>query len=410
MEERPSYKWLLLALLWVAFFLQQGTRQIYNATLPCLLEDFHVTKTQIGVVGSVFTLVYGLFTPFSGWFTDYLSRKWVVVGGVLLFSLGIFCSSFVSGVGLLVVTYGVMTACGQASYYPAACSLLGQVHAKTRATALSIHQTALYAGIVLCSLAAGLLAGASNGGWRTAFLVFGVLGIVGAIAIAFSLRDTPQPVMRTVAVKRALLTSEGVAILPALFLAAAFGMHVYVDCGFKTWGPLYLTDLGLPLRSAAFHSVFWHYLGAFLGVLVGSRLADHLAPRIPAIRFAVGVAGMLLAAPFLWMIGHAPTGFLVLAAMFGFGLFRGVYDSNCFAALFDVVSPARRARATGLMLCCGFVFGSSAPAVLGLIADRAGSTAPALASLAFFYGFGGFLVLVALLSFRHYVKREVAHA
>ena len=55
-----SYKWWLLAFLFVTFFLEQGTRQIYNAALPQIRTDFlanGVTDTQLGLVGTVFSAV-----------------------------------------------------------------------------------------------------------------------------------------------------------------------------------------------------------------------------------------------------------------------------------------------------------------------------------------------------------------
>jgi hypothetical protein len=58
-----SYKWWLLAFLFVTFFLEQASRQIYNAALPQIKADFAafgVTNTQLGVVGTVFGAVFGL--------------------------------------------------------------------------------------------------------------------------------------------------------------------------------------------------------------------------------------------------------------------------------------------------------------------------------------------------------------
>lgn len=80
--------------------------------------------------------------------------------------------------------------------------------------------------------------------------------------------------------------------------------------------------------------------------------------------------------------------------MFLFGIFRGVYDSNLFASLFDVVAPRYRASASGLMLCFAFIIGSTAPAVLGWMRDEFGM-ASGIASLAAFYFAGGLIILLA---------------
>ena len=95
-----NYKWILLALLSATYFLAQGSRQIFNAVLPQIKADFAgagITDAQLGLVGSAFTLVFGLAIPFGGVFADFFSRKWMIVLGTLLFSVGIFTSGLVSG-------------------------------------------------------------------------------------------------------------------------------------------------------------------------------------------------------------------------------------------------------------------------------------------------------------------------
>jgi len=85
-----------------------------------------------------------------------------------------------------------------------------------------------------------------------------------------------------------------------------------------------------------------------------------------------------------------------------FGFFRGVYDSNLFASLYDVVEPRLRASATGLMLSFAFVVGSVAPVIMGWMKSRVGLAA-GLSSLAGFYLFGAVCILVAVLFF---LKRD----
>ena len=92
MKARLDYRWGLLALLSATYFLAQGTRQIYNAVLPQIKADFAASgldDLQLGLVGSAFTLAFGLVIPFAGTLADFLRRKWIVVAGTLLFSVGI---------------------------------------------------------------------------------------------------------------------------------------------------------------------------------------------------------------------------------------------------------------------------------------------------------------------------------
>ena len=114
--KRIDYKWKALALLWVAFFLQQGTRQIFGATLTSIQGAFGVDAKGIGIVVTVFTFIYGLSVPFAGLTADLFNRKWMVVSGVFVFCLGIFASGFASCVWMLLVTYGVLNGFGQSFY------------------------------------------------------------------------------------------------------------------------------------------------------------------------------------------------------------------------------------------------------------------------------------------------------
>ena len=127
-----NYKWRALTLLWVAFFLQQGTRQIFGATLTSIQGALGASAAQIGVVVTVFTFVYGLSVPFAGMAADLLNRKWMVVSGVFVFCFGIFASGFAASLGLLLVTYGLLNGFGQSFYYPSATSIIGELHKETR--------------------------------------------------------------------------------------------------------------------------------------------------------------------------------------------------------------------------------------------------------------------------------------
>lgn len=395
------YKWFLLAFLWCAFFLHQGSRQLYNVIIPQIQDFLGVDSVKMGIAGTVFTLAYGLCAPMSGVASDMLRRKWMVVFGLLIFCSGIFFSGLASSIVLIVLFYGLLNGLGQAFYYPAACSLLSQLHEKTRATALAIHQTACYAGIVICSCASGYLGELSAvdgvAGWRLPFLIFGSFGIVLAIILAFCMRDTKPHIRSSKEPERASFKAAFFVMLKkpsAILLAFAFGAMVYVDVGFKTWMPTFLQEhFKMDSATAAFNAVVWHYAGAFIGVLLGSRVADKFVKKRKKIRFEANIMGLFCAAPFIYLMANTNVEFVCFVSLFFFGLFRGVYDSNLFASLFDVVPPRYRASASGLMLGIAFVFGSTAPIVLGWLRDNF-SMALGIASLSGFYLLGAFLILI----------------
>ena len=150
------------------------------------------------------------------------------------------------------------------------------------------------------------------------------------------------------------------------------------------------------MRWAGFHAVVWHYVGAIVGVLVGSRIGDRFVKRRPGIRLELGIAGLGLAIPFIVWMALSPSFGLCCAAMFGFGLFRGVYDSNFMASFFDVVNPRYHASGVGIMMCIAFLFGSLSSTVLPWIAQELnGNMSYSMVSLAGFYLVGGVIILLA---------------
>ena len=408
-----NYKWRALTLLWVAFFLQQGTRQIFGATLTSIQGSLGASAAAIGAVATVFTFAYGLSVPFAGAAADLFNRKWMVVSGVFVFCLGIFASGFVASLGFLVVSYGILNGFGQSFYYPSATSIIGELHKETRATALSILQMGLYAGIIGVSAASGWLAESGAEGWRVPFKVFGGIGILWAVVLAFGLRGnssdridkidriskTDNPVNPVNPVQNKQTLNEAFKVFvgntSALLLAGGLGMMIYVDVGFKTWMPTHLSEsFGVAKGSAALNAVLWHYIGAFVGVTLGGRISDKLAKTRPSVRMETNIAGLALAVPFIVWMAYAPSLLSCGAAMALFGVFRGVYDSNLMASLFDIIPQRYHASVAGIMLSCAFVFGSTSPVVLGLVKDAFSSTA-ALASLAAFYLAGAALIAVA---------------
>lgn len=409
MEKSSSknYKWILLVLLSATYFLAQGARQIFNSVLPQIKADFAgagVTDTQLGLVGSAFTLVFGIAIPFGGVLADFFSRKWMVVVGTFLFAVGIFTSGLASGVGLLIVAYGVVNAAGQALLPPSNSSLIGQFHVETRATAFSIYQIVFYVGIVVCSCVSGWLSGLGDGGWRKAFFLFGAISAAWAFVLAFLLRDAPQVKGDGEEDKASIREALGAFLgkPSALLLMTGLGFYFYAKYGFNTWIINYLQREfpSMTAASASFHGVFWFYLGAVVGVFAGGRVSDRFAVALgrPQTRFDVNAAGLALCIPGLLLSAFAPTAALCIVGTALFGFATGVYDSNIYASLFEVVKPRYRAAAVGVFGCGGSVIGASGPAVLGWM-NAHFSMSAGIASLSVFALAGAAAIVVARVFF-----------
>ena len=379
-SHEEMYKWMLLALLWVAYFIHQGSRQIYPSILPQIKEYFgEGSSAKMGAVMTAFAFTYGVTVLFSGLASDFLRRKWMIVFGVLTFCTGIFLSGFVASIGLMIFTYGVLNGLGQGCYYPPASSLLGQHFEKNRSTAFSILQTAQYLGIIVCSLFAGYIGNIPNvggfEGWRLAFFSVGGAGIIWALVLAFLMRYSRELMAKKSAGEDAATLKDALLVMvrkpSAIILGLVFGMNVCIDIGYKTWMPDFLQEVhGLETASAAFNAVIWSYIGAFIGIMIGCRITDRLAARgRKVIRFETTSVGFLLTAPFAVLMAFLGSDVLCYVSLFFFGFSRGVYDSSLFASLFDVVQPKYRATGMGIMLCFGFIIGSVSPTVLGWIRD-----------------------------------------
>lgn len=194
--KKRSYKWEVLLLLWMAFLLNQGDRQVFNTVLPAIRDALNLTDTSVGLIATIFNLFYALMVPVGGWAGDRFSRKWVTTISILFWSIATAFTGLATSFLWLVVLRSVATGGGEAFFGPANYSLLGQYHTDTRARAMSIHQTAYYVGVILAGWLAGAIADAL--GWKYSFIIFGVAGIVWGIIMIFRLHDkeddTPKPV------------------------------------------------------------------------------------------------------------------------------------------------------------------------------------------------------------------------
>ena len=406
MNKKIDYKWTVLLLVSVAYFLAQGTRQIYAAVLPQIKADLAgggIDDTRLGLVSSTFTFVFGLMMPFAGLAGDLLKRKWVLVTGGILFSVGIFCSGFATGLGMLFISYGILNAIGQSLMPPCNSSLISQYHVETRGTAFSIYQSAIYLGIIVCSLVSGQMAGMGEGGWRKAFWLFGAISLVWSLVIALRLKDSP------VAEQSAEASDEGVRSIAEAFkafarkptsfiLMAALGCYFFTTYAFKTWSPVFMMRAfpEMPTTTAIFHVVVWFYVGALVGVTLGGRISDRRRKTRPAARLDIELVGLALCVPFVLLMAFAQNLPLMILAIAMFGFATGVYDSNLYAALFEVINPRYRAVATGLFGCGGCIFGAFGPAIAGLLSDSFGMRV-AMGSLAAFALLGTLCILFAKL-------------
>lgn len=388
------YKWELIVLLWLAFFFNQADRQIFNVVLPSIRSELNLTDSEMGLVASILILVYGILVPIAGYIGDKKNKKYVLMLSLLIWSTSTLFTGMSTLLIHLIFLQSIATGGGEAFYSPSANALIGEYHNKTRATAMSIHQTALYAGIIASGYVAGWIA--DKFGWRVAFYIFGGIGIILSLIIAFRLKDS-YPATGN---ENKISGMEALKIFfkkpTALLLTGAFAGMVFVNVGFMTWMPTYLHEkFSFSLSRSGFDATFYHYTAAFLGVLLGAWIADRYSGKVVGIRGIVQGFGLLLGAPFIFLLGISSTPFIIYIGLTFFGIFRGIYDSNIFAALYDVIDPRLRSTATGLMLMFAFITGAAAPYILGEIKPVLGLSW-GLSALSVVYIFAAACIFVAV--------------
>jgi MFS family permease len=402
-KENKRYKWEILTLLWIAFFLNQADRQVFNVVLPLIKSDLQLTDFQIGFIATAFNLVYALIVPLAGYAGDLFSKKWIITISVLFWSIATMFTGLCNGMLMLILMRSIATGGGEAFFGPANYSLLAQYHKKTRAFAMSIHQTSYYIGLIVSGYLAGYIG--ENYGWRNAFFVFGAMGVIHGIVLIFRLKENRNHQERETIEKINLL--EGFKVLfrtpTGLMLTIGFSGLIFVLTGYLTWMPTFLFEnFDMNLSSAGFHSMFYTHLFAFIGIILAGKYSDRFGSRNPASRMMMQGIGLLIAVPFILVMGNSGILALTYIGFAGFGFARAFFDANTYTVLYDVIPEKYYSTASGVMIMIGFAVGSMSPVILGYIKPLLGLSF-GLTMLAAVWAICGLLLI---LTSRHFYKRD----
>lgn len=405
---KKFYKWEVVLLLWLAFFLNQADRQTFNIVLPQIQQHLGASDSLMGLLSTLFNVFYAVTVPFAGYFADKMSRSRQIWISTLIFSTATLLTGFSGGIFYFVLFRCFGMGVGQGLFGPTYTGLIAEYHdSRTRARAMSLHQTSYYVGVIACGFLAGKVA--ESLGWQYAFFVFGALGVLLTVVLAMRLRDKRdvQPQAAQVA-----SPADGQVTLPnaikaffrvptAVCMLVAFCGLIFGLNGYLTWMPKYLKEtFSLSLSSAGFHSMFWTHAAAFVGVLVAGALSDRLASRPGGgrNRLLLQAAGLILAAPCIVLMGLSGSFVTVCAALAGFGFFRAFFDAGTYVVLYDVIDSKYYSMTSAIMILFGFGIGALAPWVLGIIGDRIGLSA-GIASLGVVWAVCSVSLLVARVMF-----------
>lgn len=384
---KSFYKWEVVLLLWVAFFLNQADRQAFNIVLPTIKTYLGATDSTMGLISTLFNVFYAITVPFAGYFADRLSRSRQIWISTLIFSTATLFTGFSGGIFFFILFRCFGMGVGQGMFGPTYTGLIAEYHdGKTRARAMSLHQTSYYIGVITCGVLAGALA--DGLGWQSVFFIFGGAGVVFTAVLVLRLKDKPKPVVPQSEKVKAPSLPEAIAAIfkipTAVCMLVAYVGLIFGLNGYLTWMPSYMVDaFGLSKTSAGFHSMFWTHAAAFVGVLVAGTLSDKMAASGKGARnrLLLQAAGLILASPCIVFMGMSADFVVVCAALAGFGFFRAFFDAGTFAVLYDVIEPKYYSISSAVLILFGFGIGSLSPWLLGMISDSMGLSV-GIASLA----------------------------
>jgi MFS family permease len=400
-------------MLWTICVFNYADRQAIFSVFPLLEREMHLTPVELGLLGSAFAWVYGLMAPVAGMVVDRVRRKTAILGGLHVWSVICMATALSQNFRHLFF-FRAAEGLGETFYFPASMSLISDYHGRdTRSRAMGLHQTSVYVGTIGGGYFAGLIG--QHYGWRLSFIVFGGLGIVLGIALhwllveprrgATEIADRAAPTVVPVRLTFVQFL-QLVGRTPTLVcLMGAFMCANFVAVMLLSWMPKFLFDkFQMSLAMAGLTATVFVQLASMVGAPLGGWLADTWRRRSPRGRLAVQMIGVLGGAPFVALCGLTPSVGTVIAALTFWGLFKGLYDANIFASVFDVVRPEARGTAAGFMNAVGWLAGGgSAPLVIGIIAQRE-SLGLAIALASTVYVAAGALLLAGILFF---VKKDV---
>jgi len=377
MIQSKKYPWIVVGLLWVVALLNYMDRQMLSTMKPSMMADIAElqTATNFGRLMAVFLWIYGCMSPVAGIIADRVSKRWLIVGSLFVWSAVTFSMGYAKTFDQLYWLRALMGV-SEALYIPAGLALIAEFHdSKTRSLAVGIHMTGLYMGQALGGFGATI---AHNFSWQAAFHSFGIIGVVYSVVLILFLRDKKTETLQ--AVNEISKTNKNTNLLKGLgllFTNIAFWIILFYFAipslpgwGIKNWLPtLFAENLNIDMAKAGPLSTITIAASSFIGVIFGGILSDRWVQKNLRGRIYTSAIGLGLTIPALLFIGFGHSLFAVIGAAFCFGFGFGMFDANNMPILCQFVSKKYRATAYGLMNMVGVFAGAFITDLLGKSTD-----------------------------------------
>ena len=378
MKQTKSYPWVVVGLLWVVALLNYMDRQMLSTMQEAMKADIaELNRAEaFGALMAVFLWIYGLVSPFAGIVADRVSRKWLVIGSLFVWSTVTFLMGYATTFHELYWLRAFM-GISEALYIPSALSLIADWHeGKSRSLAVGIHMTGLYVGQAIGGFGATIAAMFS---WHSTFHWFGIVGVLYSFVLLLMLHEKPKKPLsqaekmqtekpsKTNVFKGLGVVLSNWAFWIILFYFAAPSLPGWAT---KNWLPtLFSSSLNIPMADAGPLSTITIAVSSFIGVIIGGVLSDRWVQRNLRGRVYTSAIGLGMTIPALLLLGLGHHIVTVVGAGLCFGVGYGIFDANNMPILCQFISSKYRATAYGVMNMTGVFAGAAVTQVLGAWSD-----------------------------------------
>jgi len=372
--ETKWYRWYVLAILTGVYTFNFIDRQILNILQVPIKEEMGLSNTQLGLLtGFSFALFYVVAGIPIARIADKGNRRNVVAISLTIWSLMTAISGLTQNyVQLLLARVGVSV--GEAGGSPPSHSMISDIFKREeRATALSIYSTGINFGSLLGFLLGGWIA--QFFGWRIAFFVVGVPGIIYALLLRFTVKEPPRGFaekVKKVDDAPTIMDVAKVLLQRKTFrhMAVASGLHAFIGYGAGNFAPLFWSqNHGLSLGVMGTWFAIWGIFGA-LGTFLGGLTTDKLINRDHRWYLWVPALSTIITLPFslaIYSISH--TGFVMFLAFIPAITFN-MYLAPNLALAHGLVGLRMRAMSSAVLFFVLNIIGLGlGPLVVGAISD-----------------------------------------
>jgi predicted MFS family arabinose efflux permease len=349
-------------------------RQIIGGVGEGIRREWGLSDTALGLLGTVFTLLYAVVGLPLGRLSDRMERRRILSGGVFVWSLLTAASGIARNFSQLIVArLGVGV--GEASCSPASTSLIGDlVPTERRSRAVAIWMLGLPLGLGLANGAGGWIL--QNWGWRNAFYLAAVPGLLCA-ALALMMREPERgkKEQHAVGARRRegnpyLLVLSIPTMLWIIVSGALHNFNMYALGAFVS--PFLVRFHHMTFQNAGWVAAAVYGFSGIFGLTVGGALADRLYRGRVDGRLIVGCGSIVICTPLMFLGLMRDAGDIA-----GFALLMGTgcgvmyaYYATVYSTIHDVVEPSLRGTAMALYFCAMYLLGASlGPVGTGLASD-----------------------------------------